>query len=100
MANLPELATDLLDFAPETFGNRKTFDGEPSVPGRRADMRESQKLKRLRFAFSSPRPIGHGKTAKFNQPRLPRVDLQPKLLHPRLQRLQKALRFFPVLEPQ
>jgi len=74
MPYLPKLDADFPDFAPQTLGDCTALYGESSVPGQRANMHETQKIKRLGFPFSPSRPIGHRKSAKLNQPRLLRVD--------------------------
>src|SRR5579872_1792591 len=71
-----------------------------AFPDRAADVRESQKVKCLRFPRPSPLPVLCRKPPEFNQACLLRVQFQSVFGHALLQLLQKPLSFPPVLKPQ
>ena len=60
-----ELLLDLPQLRLQALADRHASYREPAIPILRADMRESQKVKRLRLTFSSPFPIFFGESAEF-----------------------------------
>ena len=65
-------AHPLLDGAPD--------DGKSALSGLAADVREAEKIKRLRLAQSLAFPVGSSVAAKLDQPRLLRMEFQSKAL--------------------
>jgi len=63
----PQLLFDLLQFGANAFGNRATMDGKRSLPRLPADVRESEEVERLRFAFAPPGSAFGRKTAELDQ---------------------------------
>jgi hypothetical protein len=58
-----------------------------------ANMRESQKIERLRLPFSSLGPVDFGKPPELNPARFVWVQFQPKLPQPFLEFRQETVRF-------
>ena len=64
-----ELPFDFLQLRSHTFPDGLLPYGKVPVPGLPADMREPQKIERLRLAFSSPFPIWSGEPPELNPAR-------------------------------
>ena len=77
-----ELVVDLSQLRPHPLRDRDTPQPEAPVPGLPADVREAQKVERLRLAQTPRcRSLG-GAPPELDQPRLVRVQLQPELREP------------------
>ena len=74
-----ELLLDLLQLCPHTLADRHALYTETSVSVSSADVREAQKIERLRFAFPSSRPIFFGKPPELDQTRFIRMEFQSEL---------------------
>src|ERR1035441_9591066 len=74
-----ELLLDLLQLSPHTLADRHALHAKTSVPVFSADVREAQKIERLRLAFPSSRPIFFGEPPELNQTRFVRMEFQPEL---------------------
>ena len=86
-----ELLLDLSQFCPHALADRHAPYREPpsSVPP--ADVREAQKVKRLRLTFSSSFPVLFGKPPEFDPARLVWMKFQPELLQPFPEIFQKTI---------
>ena|SRR6516162_1784629 len=93
-----KLLLDLLQFRPHTLAARLALHGEVPLPSRPADVRETQKVERLRLAFPPSFPALFGIPPEFDPARLVGVELQTKLLQPSLETLQEMVCFRLVLE--
>src|SRR6266568_3239189 len=93
-----ELLLDLLQLCPHTLADRYTLHTETSVPVFSADVREAQKIERLRFAFPSSRSIFFGEPPELNQTRFVWMEFQPELRQPFPKVFQKTLCFRSALE--
>ena len=100
---MPALAELLLEFPqlpPQAFADRLPLHGKLPPPVLPADMREAQKVERLRLTFSSPFPVEFGKRPELNPARFVRMQFQSKLPHPLPEVLQKTVGFRLGLEPE
>jgi hypothetical protein len=98
MHALTELLLDIQQLGPHALADGLAFYRKVPVPVLPADMRESQKIKRLGLAFSSLVPVLFGKLPELNPARLVWVQLQPELMQPFLQICQETVCFGSVLE--
>jgi hypothetical protein len=89
---------DLHERHPHPFGDRDTLELETSVPARPADKRKPQKIERLRLTLTTVGAVVGGEPPELDQPRLIRVQLQPKLRHTPTKIDKEPLRIRPVLE--
>jgi len=74
-----ELLLNLLQFGPQAFADRLAPHRESSLPGLPADVREAQKVERLRLIFSSSFPVQLGIPPELNPARFIGMQFQPKL---------------------
>src|SRR5664279_2275105 len=65
-----EFILDLSQLRPHPFRDRQPPHPEPPVPHRRANVRESEEVERLRFPLAPRLPIPGGEPPEFDQPRL------------------------------
>ncbi|WP_206744657.1 hypothetical protein, partial [Parafrankia soli] len=72
-----QLLIDRLQLRPHAFRDRDALEPERPPPGCRTDVREPQKVERLRLAQTPPLPIPGGVPPELDQPRLIRVQFQP-----------------------
>ncbi len=93
MPTLPELLLEFLQLLPQTLADRLPLHGKVSPPALPADVREAQKVERLRLAFSSSFPVEFGVPPELDPARLVRMQFQPKLPQPFPEVLQKAVGF-------
>src|SRR5271157_1309242 len=73
MHAVAELLFDFLQFGPHPFAHCLALYHEVPVPVCPADVRESQKVERFRFAFPSLFPIRFGEAPELDPARLVRV---------------------------
>ena len=100
---MPALAELLLEFPqlpPQAFADRLPLHGKLPPPVLPADMREAQKVERLRLTFPSPFPVEFGKRPELNPARFVRMQFQSKLPRPLPEVLQKTVGFRLGLEPE
>ena len=100
---MPALAELLLEFPqlpPQAFADRLPLHGKLPPPVLPADMREAQKVERLRLTFSSSFPVEFGKRPELNPARFVGMQFQPKPPHPLPEVLQKTVGFGLGLEPE
>ena len=80
---IEELLLDVQQLRPHPLADRFALDHEMAVPFLPADVREAEKVERLRLAFSSLGPVVFGKPPELNPARFVRVQLQPERAQPR-----------------
>jgi hypothetical protein len=80
------------------LAHRLSQNREVPLPGPSANVRETHEVERLRLAFATLAPILLRKAAKFDDPRLVGMQLQPKLRESLAQFRQKSLCFMTMLE--
>ena len=100
---MPALAELLLEFPqlpPQAFADRLPLHGKLPPPVLPADMREAQKVERLRLTFPFPFPVEFGKRPELNPARFVRMQFQSKLPRPLPEVLQKTVGFRLGLEPE
>ena len=89
-----ELPLHFAELRPQSLGDGLAPDGVSARDsGHPTDVGEAQEVKGLGLSFSPLFPVTGGKTPKFNQARLLRVQFQPELPQAFLQLLQEPLRF-------
>ncbi len=93
MPTLPELLLNLLQLPPQALGDRLPLHGKLPPPVLPADMREAQKVERLRLAFSSSFPVEIGKRPELDPARFVRMQFQLKLPQPFSEVLQETVGF-------
>ena len=93
-----KLLLDLLQIRPHALAARLALHGEVPLPSRPADVRETQKVERLRLAFPSSYPALFGMAPEFDPARFVGVEFQAKLPQPFLEILQETVSFRLVLE--
>ena len=71
------LLLDLQQLGTHSLADRFALQRKASIPVLPADMREAQKVERLRFPFSSPFPVLFGKPPELNPARFVRVTVLP-----------------------
>ena len=101
--SMPTLAELLLKFPqlpPQALADRFAFHGKLPPPVLPADVRETQKVERLRLTFSSSFPLELGKRPELDPARFVRMQFQSKLPQPFPEILQKAVGFRLRLEPE
>jgi hypothetical protein len=98
MHALTELLLEIQQLGPHPLADRLALYRKVPVLVLPADVRESQKIKRLGLAFSSLVPVLFGKLPELNPARFVWVQLQPELLQTFLEICQEAVSFGPVLE--
>jgi len=77
---LPQLLLEGLEHGPQLLRRSLPPDDKAlAVSGYPADMRERQKVERLRLAFATLPPVRQGEPAEFDQSRFLRVHFQPEL---------------------
>jgi hypothetical protein len=94
------LLLDFLQLLPHAFADRHASHRVMTFPILPADMRETKKVERLRFAFPSSFPALFGEPPELDQARLVWMKFQPKLPQPHPEILQKTNRIRPMLETQ
>src|SRR5215475_6860329 len=94
-----QLLLDFQQLGPHPFAHRLALQSVVPVPVLAADVRESQKIERLRFPFSSPFPVSLGKPPELDPARLVWVQLQPKLQQSLPKFHQESVCVRQVLEP-
>ena len=94
-----KLLLKLLQSRPHTLAARFALYGEVPLPGRPADVRETQKVERLGLTFPSSFPALFGIPSELDPARLVGVEFQTKLLQPFLEVPQETVCFRLVLEP-
>src|ERR1035441_1227451 len=77
-----ELLLDLLQLGPQAFADRLAPHRESSLSGLPADVREAQKVERLRLTFSSPFPVQLGKRPELDPARFVTMKFEPKIPQP------------------
>ena len=77
-----QLLLNFQQLGPHPFAHRLALQSIAPVPVLPADMRESQKVERLGFPFSSLFPVSLGEPPELNPARFVWVQLQPKLQQP------------------
>ena len=77
-----QLLLDFQQLGPHPFAHRLALQRIAPVPVLPADMRESQKVERLGFPFSSLFPVSFGKPPELNPARFVWVQFQSKLQQP------------------
>ena len=92
MHALAKLLLDCLQPLPHPLADRRAPHREIPFPVLPANVRESKKVKRLRFAFPSSFPVLFGKPPELDQTRLVGVEFQPKLPQSFPEILQETLR--------
>jgi hypothetical protein len=93
----------LLEFkqlGPHPFDDRFALYRIAPIPVLPADVRESQKIERLRLPFSSLIPVVFGKSPELNPARLVWVQFQPELPQPLPELRQEAVCVGQMLEPK
>ena len=80
MHALPQLQLDNFQLRLHALSHRLPQDGEAPFPRRSTDVREPQKVERLRLAFAARRSVGRCIASKLNQARLVRVQFQLELV--------------------
>ena len=100
MPTLPELLLKFLQLPPQALADRLPLHGKLPPPVLPADMREAQKVERLRLTFSSPFPVELGKRPELNPARFIRMQFQSKLPQPFPEVLQETVGFRLRLEPE
>src|SRR5258707_645641 len=78
----PRLLLEFQQFGSHPLADCLTLYRKVPVPVLPADVRESQKIKRFRLAFSSSFPVLIGKSPELDPARLVWVKLQPELPQP------------------
>ena len=82
MHTLSHFQLERLKFSPQSLGTGQSQDRKFALPGFAAAMRESQKVKGLRFSLSSATAVASGIAPEFNQSRLLWMQRQSKYLEP------------------
>src|SRR3984893_5947561 len=96
----PQLLFDLLELCSLAIANPMPTPRVPArFPGPPTAVHKPQKLEGLRLPLPSLPPVPCGVPPKLQQPRLVRVQLQPKLLQPLPQDVQETLGIRVGLEP-
>src|SRR6516162_11527454 len=95
-----ELLLDLLQLPPQALGDRPALHGKVPLPVLPADMREAQKVDRLRLPSSSLLPVSFGIPPELDPARLIRMQFQAKLPQTLPKVLQKAVGFGLGLKPE
>ena len=93
-----QLHFDRVQLAPHTLGDRFAFDGERSLPGRPAVVREAQEVKSLRPPLSPFFTPFRRVAAELDQTGFVRMKLEAELLEPLLQVAEEAFGVTAVLE--
>jgi hypothetical protein len=96
----PKLLLNLSQLASHAFTDRLASYHEAPQTVLPADMREPQKVERLRFPFSSTASVLFGKPAELDPARLIWVQFQSKLAQSLSQTFQKAIGVRLILESQ
>src|ERR1022692_4553887 len=94
--SMPTLAELLLKFPqlpPQALGDRFALHGKLPPPVLPADVREAQKVERLRLTFSSPFPVQFGKRPELDPARFVKMQFQSKLPQPFPEVLQETVGF-------
>src|SRR4051794_23888703 len=99
MPAMLELVVDLSQFCPHPFRDGDTSQPEPTGLGRRANVREAQKVERLRLTQPPRPPSPGGVPPELDQPRLVRMQLQPELRQPLAKISPEPPRILLILEP-
>jgi len=94
-----QLLLDFQQLGPHPFAHRLALQSIAPVPVLPADVRESQKVERLGFPFSSLFPVSLGKPPELNPARFVWVQLQPKLQQPFPKFHQESVCVRQVLKP-
>src|SRR5208337_3539846 len=97
---LPELLLKFLQLLPQSLADGLALHGKGPLPVLPADMREAQKVERLRLAFSSAFPAEFGISPELNPARFIRMQFQSKLFQPFPEILQKTVGFRLGLKPE
>ena len=87
-----KLFLELVQLGPHPFRDRDTAKPETPVPGLPAEVRESQEVKRLRFAQPACLPPSGGVPPERDQARLAWVQFQGELREPLAKVRQEPLR--------
>jgi hypothetical protein len=95
-----ELLLDFFKLGPHPFADRLALHHKVPVPVLPADMRESQKIERCGFTFSSLYPVQLGKSPELNPARFIWVQLQPEPSQPFPEIIQEAVCVDPILEAE
>src|ERR1035437_5303235 len=93
MPTLPELLLKFLQLPPQALADRLAFHGKLPPPVLPANVREAQKVERLRLTFSSSFPVELGKRPELNPARFVRMQFQSKLPQPFQEILQETVGF-------
>ena len=86
-----ELLLSLSQLSLHALADRRAPHREPPVSVLPADVRESQKVERLRLTFPSSFPVLFGKPPELNPARFVWMEFQPKLPQPFPKILQKTV---------
>jgi hypothetical protein len=95
----PELGFHLAQLRLQPRPDRLPHHREPSIPLLPADVGEAEEVERLRLPLAGALPIFGRKGPEFQQSRLLRVQLQPKLREPLAQLSPEPLSVRPRLKP-
>jgi len=82
MHALRELLFDFPQLRPHALADRPALYGEVPVPVFPADVRETQKVERLRLAFSFSFPVLFGGSSELDPARFVWMEFQTKLPQP------------------
>jgi hypothetical protein len=92
---------DGLELSPKPLGNGLALNGETApFPSLTAEVSETQKIKRVRFALTPATPTGNGKTAELNQAGFIGMKRQTELHQADSKIRQEAFRITSMLEAQ
>jgi len=97
---LPKLRLEFLPLLPQSPTDRRALHGKVPPPVLPADMREAQKVERLRLAFSASFPAEFGVPPELDPARFVRMQFQSKLPQPFPEVLQATVGFRLRLESQ
>ena len=78
----PHLGLDRVQLGAHLLLARDPFELEPSAPVLPADVREAQKIERLRLGDPAALSVSGGEPSELDQPRLLRMQLQSELREP------------------
>ena len=98
MPTLAKLLLEFLQLPPQALADRFPLHGKLPPPVLPADVREAQKVERLRLTFPSSFPALLGIPPEHDPARLVGVEFQAKLLQPSLEISQETVGFRLVLE--
>src|SRR5215471_14301012 len=100
MHALRELLFDFPQLRPHALADRPALYGEVPVPVFPADVRETQKVERLRLAFSFSFPVQFSGSSELDPARFVWMEFQTKLPQPLSEIFQKSVCFCLELETE